>query len=153
MSVMANVLPDGMGFNFFICTPGILGHEPPRTFESGPGLWGFLNSAKSYVVQDPSFGLIGYGCRVEASGPLVAVYPRDGVKKRVRFVDQKIDIEVSQGEINQVNLASPGNTIELWMEDSTSVVKNAVITLRGLDGGEYRVIPEKLHGGCPSVET
>ncbi|HKF51042.1 MAG TPA: DUF5695 domain-containing protein, partial [Candidatus Acidoferrales bacterium] len=34
MSVMHNVLPDGMGFNFFICTPGVFDHEPPRTFES-----------------------------------------------------------------------------------------------------------------------
>jgi len=143
MSVMANVLPDGMGFNFFICTPGIYGHEPPRTFESGPGLWGFLNSAKSYVVNDPTFGLVGYGCRVAASGSRITVDPKDGVKKRVRFVDQKLDIEVTQGEINQVTLGRNSEVVEMTVRDSTGVVHTASIAIEGLPDGNYKLMDGK----------
>ena len=82
VSVMANVLPGGMGYNFFICTPGIYDREPPRTFEGGSGLWGFLKSSKSYVVKDPTFGEVGFGCKVEATDRALTVYPKDGLQKR-----------------------------------------------------------------------
>jgi hypothetical protein len=139
MSVMANVLPDGMGFNFFICTPGIFDHEPPRTFESGTGQWGFLQSAKSYVIKDETFGLIGCGCRIETTEQETTVYPKDGLKKRVRFVKEKIDLEATQGELNRLVLNKTGRSLELQMADSTGHVKRAVVEIRGLEKGEYRL--------------
>jgi Family of unknown function (DUF5695) len=139
MSVMANVLPDGMGFNSFICTPGVFDHEPPRTFEGGCGLWGFLQSAKSYVVKDPTFGLVGYGCRLESTPPSLTVFPHDGVRKRVRFVDDKIDLEATQGEINQVTLHPGGRSLEIVIGDSTGLVETAAATVQGLQSGEYRL--------------
>ncbi|HEV2490722.1 MAG TPA: DUF5695 domain-containing protein [Candidatus Acidoferrales bacterium] len=139
MSVMHNVLPDGMGFNFFICTPGIFDHEPPRTFESGEGLWGFLKAAKSYVLKDEAFGLIGCGCEVETSGESIIVRPRDGLKKRIRFMEEGIDWEATQGEINQLIFSTSPYAIELQMGDSTGNVKTAAVNLRGLPKGDYRI--------------
>lgn len=144
MSVMQNVLPDGMGFDQFICTPGIHDHEPPRTFESGTGLWGFMKSAKSYVVKDETFGLIGCGCRLETSGEEVRVYPKDGLKKRVKFVDHKIDLEATQGEISQLVLNEIRHSIEISMGDSTGFVKDATIEIHGLESGEYRLSYGKI---------
>jgi hypothetical protein len=139
MSVMSNVLPDGMGFNFFICAAGILDREPPRTFESGQGLYGFLKSAKSYVIQDESFGLIGCGCRVESSAKEVRVYPKDGLKKRVMFTHKKVDIEATQGEFDQVVFNETGHGLEFHMADSTGLVKKAELEVKGLEKGDYRV--------------
>lgn len=160
MSVMHNVTSDGMGFNHFICTPGIFDNMPPRTFESGPGLWGFLRSAKSYVVNDPAFGLVGCGCSLESSGrqhsnqtasekignqngvaidAQIVVTLKDGVRKRLRFVDDKIDFEATQGEIVRVTWDKPRNSFELEMEDTTGHVKTAALTVTGLPKGDYRV--------------
>jgi hypothetical protein len=139
MSVMRNVLPDGMGFNYFICTAGRFDSNPPTTFESGTGLWGFLQSAKSYVVKDPSFGLIGYGCRVRASGRQVTVFPKDGLRKRIRFAEEKIDVEVTQGEIRQCLFDTETGSLELQMEDSTGIVNNAAVSIRGLETCDYRI--------------
>ncbi len=139
MSVMAGVTPDGMGYNFFICTPGVFDHEPPRTFESGSGLWGFLRSAKSYVVKDPSFGLVGYGCRVETAGQALTASPHDGVRKRVRYVDEKIDVEASRGEISRLTLNHGAGSVEIAMTDSTGLVKDAVVAIHGLEKREYKV--------------
>lgn len=139
MSVMHNVLPDGMGFNFFICTPGVFDHEPPRTFESGEGLWGFLKSTKSYIMKDDTFGLIGCGCEIEESGTTIAVTPKDGLKKRVRFVEEGLDVEVTQGEISQLVFSKSPYAIELKIDDSTANVKTAAVTVAGLPKGEYRI--------------
>ena len=157
MSVMHNVLPDGMGFNHFICTPGILDNDPPRTFESGSGLWGFLQAAKSYVVHDETFGLVGYGCEVGAAGQEIRVTPKDGLRKRVRFAAEKIDVEATQGEIDQIIFHTADRSFEIEMSDSTGVVKNAAVSIRGLEKGEYsaagRRLPESAYaGGTLTVE-
>jgi hypothetical protein len=132
MSVQANMLPDGMGFGDFISTPGVFGHEAPRTLDNGVAQLGFLKAAKSYVIQDGSFGLIGCGCRVESSEKEVRVYPKDGLKKRVMFVHRKIDLEATQGEFDRVALADDGQRLELRLSDSTGIVKKAELELKGL---------------------
>jgi hypothetical protein len=149
MSVMHNVLPDGMGFNQFICTAGEFSNTSPRTFESGTGLWGFLQAAKSYVVKDESFGMIGYGCQVESSAQGVSVVPKDGVRKRVRFVEDKVDVEATQGEIAQLAWNKGRHTLELQVTDPTGLVKTAAVNVRGLEAGSYKV----SSGGTKKVDA
>jgi hypothetical protein len=139
MSVQANLLPDGMGYGNFISTPGVLDHEAPRTLDNGVGQFGFLKAAKSYVIQDESFGLIGCGCRVESSAGEVRVFPKDGLKKRILFVHYKINLEATQGEFDQVALAGAGQRLELRLSDSTGLVKRAELEVKGLEKGDYRV--------------
>jgi len=143
MSVMANVLPDGMGYNFFICTPGIYDHEPPRTFESGSGLWGFLKSSKSYVVKDPVFGEVGFGCKVEATDQALTVYPRDGLRKRLRFVEAALDVEVAQGQIKKASFRRRRPGLSLDISDSTGLAKKTTVSIDGLPSGNYKL----SHGG------
>jgi hypothetical protein len=139
MSVMANVLPDGMGYNFFICTPGLYDHEPPRTFESGSGLWGFLKSSKSYVVKDATFGEVGFGCKVEATNSALTVYPKDGLQKRLRFVEAAIDVEVMQGQIKRASLSRGEPKLSLEISDASALAKKSTISVDGLPAGNYKL--------------
>jgi len=139
MSVLHNLHPDGMGFGWFTLIPGIFNYEPARTFESGPGLWGYLRAAKSYVVEDPAFGLVGYGCRLESAPLEIRVFPQDGVKKRIRFVDDRIDIEASAGEITRAAFSRQAGRLTLEMADSTGFVRTVSLTIKGLQPGAYEV--------------
>jgi hypothetical protein len=139
MSVMRNVLPDGMGYNFFICTPGIYDHEPPRTFESGSGLWGFLKSSKSYVVKDPTFGEIGFGCKVEATERGLTAYPKDGLQKRLRFVEAGINVEVMPGQIKTARLSRGKPKLSLEVFDPSGLAKKSTVSVDGLPAGNYKV--------------
>lgn len=138
-TVMHNVLADGMGYAWFVLKPGVYACEPPKTFESGPGLWGFVRAAKSYVIQDDLFGAIGFGCRVEMSPGVVKVYPRDGLRKRIRLVEENLDIEVATGEIDFVAFKRGRGSLEIKTGDTTGLVKVVRLTIRGLAKGEYRV--------------
>jgi hypothetical protein len=139
MSVLHNVLPDGMGFGWFKLDPGVFACEPPRTFEGGSGLWAFVQAAKCYVVNDPSFGWVGYGCRVENETNEVRVFPKDGVRKRVLIVPDKVQVTLRRGEIKSLtfNRKSPG--LNFHIEDTTGIVKTVPATIEGLEPGEYRV--------------
>lgn len=139
MSVMHNVLADGMGFAWFILKPGVFACEPRKTFEFGPALWGFLKAGKSYVLTDELFGLVGFGCDIETSDSKIKVYPKDGIKKRLRLVSEKIDVEVTIGEIKALALDRAENALELQLTDSTGLVRTAQATIQGLPQGDYRI--------------
>ncbi len=139
MSVAVDLLPDGMCFAHFLSTPGIFDFTPPRTLDGGIAQFGFLKAAKAYVIQDDSFGWIGCGCRVEFSTAEIRAYPQDGLRKRLRFAPQKIDLDVAQGEIDWATLADAGSRMELSLSDSTGVVKKAELEIRGLSNGDYMV--------------
>jgi hypothetical protein len=139
MSVLRIVLPDGMGFGWFKLDPGVFGYEPPRTFEGGLGLWGYLRAATAYVVEDETFGLVGYGCRLDASRDEVRAFPTDGVRKRVRFVAQGIDVKAQTGEIVSALLDREGKKVRLEMSDSTGLVETIHLEIRGLRAGDYEV--------------
>jgi len=139
MSILHNVLPDGMGFGWFKLDPGVYACEPPRTFEGGSGLWAFLQAAKSYVVNDPGFGWIGYGCRVEHEARQVRVFPQDGVRKRVLLVADKLHVSLRRGEIKSLSFDRGTPALHLEIEDTTGIVKTVPVAVEGLEPGEYRV--------------
>jgi hypothetical protein len=132
-----------MCFAHFISTPGVFDFTPQRTLDGGIAQFGFLKAVKSYVIQDDSFGLIGFGCRVETSGEQVRVYPQDGLRKRLRFEPNKIDLDVTQGEVEWVVLSDAGRLLELSLSDSTGVVKEVKFEIKGLPKGDFLV----RHGG------
>ncbi len=139
MSVLHNLHPDGMGYGWFTLTPGIFNYEPARTFESGPGLWGYLRAAKSYVVDDSVFGLVGYGCSLETTQDEIRVIPQDGVRKRIRLVSDRIDIEASTGEITQAAWNKQAGLLTLEMADSTGLVRSVNLAVKGLQPGIYEI--------------
>lgn len=139
MSILHNVLPDGMGFGWFKLDPGVFACEPPRTFEGGSGLWAFLQAAKSYVLNDPNFGWIGYGCRVENDADEVRVFPKDGVRKRLLIVPDKLQVSLRRGEIGSLAFNRRTSALNLEIEDTTGLVKTVHLTIEGLEPGEYRI--------------
>lgn len=150
-SVMSNVTAEGMGFNYFNYAPGIFDHEPPITWEGGCGLWGFLQAAKSVVVRDPSFGVVGYGCDVEESSSGVKIKPRDGVRKRIFILEPKLAIEIDAGEIEMCSLNRNGTEIRLSITDSTGQAKQVGFRAAGLRPGTYRVGDEQKRVGSDGV--
>ena len=105
-------------------------------------MWAFLQAAKSYVVNDPSFGWIGYGCRVENEANKVRVFPKDGVRKRLLIVPDKLQVILQRGEIKSLTFDRRTSAVNLQIEDTTGMVKTVPVTIEGLDPGEYRVRTE-----------
>jgi hypothetical protein len=139
MSVAANLLPDGMCFCQFVWAPGIFRHFPPTTREGGQGQWGFMKSARSFILHDGAFGLIGAGCQVEEDGEMIRVVPRDGLRKTVLYPERKLRVVLTQGEIDWLTLDQNGRALELSVVDTTGLVKQAQLRIEGLVRGSYRI--------------
>ena len=139
MSVSANLRQDGMGFGWFISSPESFGHKPARTLDNGIGQWGFFKGAKSYVIDDDVFGTIGCGCKVSVEGDKLVVTPKDGLRKRLRFVATAIDVDVLKGELKSVTYDRSAATLSLSLGDSTGLAKTVEFVIDGLPKGLYTV--------------
>ena len=64
--------------------------------EVGMGLYGNLSMLKSYLVQDPDFGLVGYGCAVAETADDYTLTPQDGLGVRASFVPLGVALETVQ---------------------------------------------------------
>jgi hypothetical protein len=128
-----------MGFGWFKFDPGVFACEPPRSFEGGSGLWAFLQAAKSYVLNDPSFGWIGYGCRVENDANEIRVFPKDGVRKRLLIVPDKLQVTLRRGEIKSLTFDRRTSALNLKIEDTSGMVNTVHVMIEGLEPGEYQV--------------
>jgi hypothetical protein len=153
MAVLHNVQADGMGYGWFKLDPGTFSCEPPKTFEGGPGLWGFLRAAKSYVVEDDAFGLVGFGCSVERAGDEIRVIPKDGVRKRVLIVKQKLNIEAARGEIRAVVFNTVQQSLRLEIEDTTGLAKTVQVKVAGLPATAYIVKSRTVELHIPAAVT
>jgi Family of unknown function (DUF5695) len=142
-----------MGYGWFKLDPGTFSCEPPKTFEGGPGLWGFVRAAKSYIVEDDSFGHVGFGCRVEESGDEIRVFPKDGVRKRVMFVRDKVNIAAARGEIKSVEFNRVQQSLRFEMEDSSGLAKTVQLRIDGLPQSAYivRTSASRLHSGSSAT--
>jgi hypothetical protein len=149
MSVTANLRDDGMGYGWFISLPGVLDWRPPHTLDNGIGQYGFFKAAQAYVLQDPAFGLIGAGCRISSEGDKIVVDLKDGLKKRILFTNNKLKVEVSKGELDQIALESSTNNLQLKISDSTELVNEASFIIYGLPIGEYEI----KHPGGKKIQS
>jgi len=139
MSVAANLLPDGMCFCQFVWSPGVFTHFPPTTREGGQGQWGFMKSARSFVLRDEAFGLIGAGCQLEEKDGLIRVVPRDGLRKCVVVPERKLRVVLTQGEIDWMTFDNEGRAVELSVVDTTGLAAKGELRIEGLAPGSYRI--------------
>ena len=109
--------------------------------ESDEGLYGSLLRISADVVNDPIFGLYGYGANVTADETSYTVVPTDGFGKRVNILDQKIYVETTQDTITSAKFAMDGSSIELNVKGYTAAshVSHIALSGAGLKDGFYAI--------------
>lgn len=133
LSCLANLRANGVAYGWFLWRPEHMGFDP-RTLDIGIGLYGFLQAVKSYVVNDETFGLIGYGCNIDTNnGGHWKITPWDGLGKRLVLAPLRIEIIVEKGELTQVDVDPKSRRISLELTDSTGFVKDVNLLVKGMN--------------------
>lgn len=109
--------------------------------ESDEACTGSLLRISADVVNDPIFGLYGYGANVTADETSYTVIPTDGFGKRVNILDQKIYVETTQDTITSAKFAMDGSSIELNVKGYTAAshVSHIALSGAGLKDGFYAI--------------
>ena len=98
-----------------------------------------MKSARSFVLRDEAFGLIGAGCQVEEKAGSIRVVPRDGLRKCVVVPERKLRVVLTQGEIDWMTFDQAGRAVELSVVDTTGLAARGELRIEGLAPGSYRI--------------
>ena len=106
--------------------------------EVGMGLYGNLSMLKSYLVQDPDFGLVGYGCAVSQTMDDYTLVPQDGLGVRAVFVPLGVTLETVKARIEKATLTKDLRQLELVLSKPSMHAECAHISVQGMPPGSYR---------------
>ena len=115
--------------------------------EVGMGLYGNLSMLKSYLVQDPDFGLVGYGCAVAETVDNYTLIPQDGLGVRVSFVPLDVSLEAVKARIEKATLTKDLRRLELVLSRPSKHADCAHISIRGMASGAYLCSAGKVNHG------
>ncbi|RKU14740.1 hypothetical protein C6503_14640 [Candidatus Poribacteria bacterium] len=115
--------------------------------EVGMGLYGNLSMLKSFLVRDPDFGLVGYGCAVAETEDAYTLIPQDGLGVRAAFVPLDVSLETVKARIERATLTKDLRRLELVLSKPSQHAECAHISIRGLTFGAYRCSAGKVKVG------
>ena len=156
LAVWSCVDPSGKGYNgrewrFNPPEKGSLEYNYYRngcfSGEVGMGLYGNLSMLKSYLVQDPDFGLIGYGCDVTETSDDYTLIPQDGLGVRATFVPFGVSLETVKARIEKATLTKNLRRLELVLSKPSKHADCAHISIRGMPSSAYRCSTGKVKSG------
>ncbi|MCL2547803.1 MAG: DUF5695 domain-containing protein, partial [Symbiobacteriaceae bacterium] len=118
MTILTTLRSSGQATGWFTWWPDRTGFDT-RSLDTDMGLYGYLMTAKAYVVDDPELGLCGYGCRIDnETENLLTVTPFDGVQQRLAVFTHwlELDISMQTGRIIKVDVDIPAKQITIRMK-------------------------------------
>ena len=113
------------------------------------GLYGNLSMLKSYLVHDPDFGLVGYGCAVSETADAYTLIPQDGLGVRVAFMPLGVMLETVKARIEKATLTKDLQRLELVLSKPSKHAECVQISIRGMGLGAYRCSAGHLKSGEP----
>jgi hypothetical protein len=133
----ALIEPSGVAHNLYTWEPTRTAFDP-WTSEMGCGFYFGFVMACSYAIDDPDFGLIGYGCDVDGNiNGHLSIIPRDGVARRVRVYPAGIKIESNATRIERADIEEGGKKIVLLLAETLGSVTEDKLIICGLPKGNY----------------
>jgi hypothetical protein len=122
------------------------------------GFGGALRSAATVVSDDPLFGLIAYGGSLKRLGGSVEVVPRDGLRTRFYIVRGAVRVELTLdrdgfAKDRPVTFDDALKQIDFQLENRGGGAHEAVLHLRGVPAGRYRVLVNGIAQPSESLDV
>jgi len=125
--------------------------------EMGRGVWfydgeidlgytGALRAAATIAMDDPIFGLVALGGKLEEKGKMLEIVPQDGLRQRFYFINKKserllVTLDGVRFKQNEVIVLNPNEfSIKFKTERNFFDEKECYLKLQSTMGGKYEVI-------------
>jgi hypothetical protein len=107
MGALTNIDQDGFGSAAFHSWPDQMRFDA-LSGDYGMGFFGHAYATASYLVDDPTFGWLGFGGIVSRSGDSVRIEPRDSARTRLFIAPVRLWLTLEAGKIESAEY-SPAN--------------------------------------------
>lgn len=138
MGGITNIHPDGFASAAFHSAPDRMAWDP-YSGDYGMGFYGHAIAAATYLVEDPTFGWLGFGGAVTTGGGTVTVTPADGARARLFVAPARQWITLDAGKIARAVYAPATGRITLTLDPATPTTPAARLNVEHSGGGKaYR---------------
>lgn len=128
MGGITNIDQEGFASAAFHAWPDMMKWDP-YTGDYGMGFFGHAYAAATYLVNDPSFGWLGFGGDVGQSGGAITITPRDGARTRLFVAPAGQWIVLESGRIASASYAPATGSISLTLDAATPTTPTARILI------------------------
>jgi hypothetical protein len=101
------------------------------------GLGGALRTSRAVVVNDPVFGLFGYGCDVTLSGSDYLIVPKDGLRERLSVMPVGLSLELNRDSYTTANVRNTADFVSFNLQNERADAHTTGIVVKGLAAGTY----------------
>lgn len=124
MGGITNIDRDGFASAAFHSAPDMMKWDP-YSGDYGMGYYGHAITAASYLVDDPTFGWLGFGGNVEHGSGMVSIVPKDGARARLFIAPAGLWITLEAGKIARASYAPTSGAVTLTLDPATPYSPNA----------------------------
>ncbi len=143
--VLANIDAQGFGSYGFDADPAVLQFDP-YTADYGIAFYGYARNAGAYVLKDPEFGWLGFGCNVRERQGDVEIVPRDAFRRNVFLGPIHVRLTLEAGTFESVTYEPGSGAVRVTLSAATPDTHIARLRIErtgmALQGGHrYRLAP------------
>lgn len=115
-SFLTCIRSNGAAHGWYLWWPDRSGFDL-RSLDTDMGMYGYLRSARCYVVDDPVFGRCGYGCILEKAEEVQRVVPYDGLGIRFFLEPFGVTVECEKGTVKELQIQERNRSITVEIEN------------------------------------
>lgn len=120
-SFLTTIRGDGSANGWFLWWPDRFGFDS-RSLDTDMGMYAYLRTARSYIVEDEAFGLCGYGCDPIAREDVLDISILDGVGRTIDIIPLGLRIRSVNGGMRRISLNAVTRECRIVGADATDVV-------------------------------
>ncbi len=134
MGGITNIDQKGFSSAAFHSWPDMMKWDP-YSGDYGMGFYGHAVTAATYLVNDPTFGWLGFGGNVTQAGDTVTITPKDGARSRLFIAPAGQWITLDAGRIASATWNPATKAIALTLDPADATTPTARIRVEGTLAG------------------
>ncbi len=152
MGGITNIDRDGFASAAFHSAPDMMKWDP-YSGDYGMGYYGHAITAASYLVNDSTFGWLGFGGTVERAADVVSIIPKDGARTRLFIAPAGVWITLEAGKIACATYVPATGAITLTLDAATRInpVARVFVETTTKTGRPYTVTGAQIERGGYTV--
>jgi hypothetical protein len=134
MGSLTNIDREGFASAGFHAYPDMMRFDG-YSGDYGVSFFGHAYATASYLVDDPTFGWIGYGGEIERGGAEVAIVPRDSFRRRLFVAPAGLWLTLDAGKFRRVDYDAASGRVRIHLDPANPHTPRAYLNVETTAAG------------------
>src|SRR6185437_11881168 len=139
LGALTNIDRDGFASTAFHSYPDQMRFDA-FSGDYGMGFFGHAFATATYLVNDPTFGWLGFGGNVSKVGGEIRIEPKDSARSRLFVAPVRLWIEMQSGKIDAAEYSPSGGGVTLYLAPTSAHTPVAYLSVAIGGSADFRYV-------------